>query len=381
MPSRRALVLAGWALLLLAASWAFWYWLNHPPRPWLVRWRVERFLQKQALTRDFSVGFTFPAKEVMERKPAPADSTAAAPGGGKGRSFDALREDYFQRKTAAVVLERRISEHDAEVKALAAELEALGRPEATGAPGREAKAAGLSARLEALKKSAPSAAELAESEKALQPLVRELWEWQRAELAQAEALQAAPVTVLSRARSEFAARQREQFQKAGTYSEMYRLIGQELWLASRLLEARNPDVARLGVTTALEAARHALNDAQNGWVAARICEGYVWPHLSLADDANRRSPFHPENLLREIAEIFQRNDEPHNVVRTYQASLSLASTTGRRDWARIQIAGAYEQAGDLRNAVRYLKQVEDTNDNRWVLRRLPRMEQQLKAGQ
>jgi hypothetical protein len=162
---------------------------------------------------------------------------------------------------------------------------------------------------------------------------------------------------------------------------MYRLIGQELWVAGRLLEARNPEVVRLGITTALDAARHALTEAQNGWVAARICEGYIWPHLAVADDTNRRSPFHPENLLREVAQVFQRNDEPHNVVRTYQASLHQAGTPARRDWARVQIAGAYEQAGDLRNAVRYLKQVEDTNDNRWVLRRLPRMEQQLKVGQ
>jgi hypothetical protein len=373
-------VSVGWALLLLAAGWGGWYWLNHPPRPWLVRWRVDRFLQKQALTRDFATPFAFPGKEVMDRKPGQSQS-AAAPEGTKRRSFDALREEYFQLKTAALVLDRRISEHAAQVASLTEELAALSPAGATNAAEQEAKAGALRKRLEELGKDAPSASQLAEREKALQPLVRELWDCQRDEQAQVAAVQAAPGTVLAKARAEFAARQREQMQKAGTYSEMYRLIGQELWVARQLLEARNPEVARLGITTALEAARHALTDAQNGWVAARICEGYVWPHLALADDTNRRSPFHPENLLKEIADIFQRNDEPHNVVRTYQASLGMAGTPGRRDWARVQIAGAYEQAGDLRNAVRYLKQIEDTNDNRWVMRRLPRMEQQLKVSQ
>jgi tetratricopeptide (TPR) repeat protein len=161
---------------------------------------------------------------------------------------------------------------------------------------------------------------------------------------------------------------------------MYKLVGQELWVASRLLDSANPDYARAGLTLALSASKHALNEAQNSWVAARICDGYVLPHLELADDANRRSAFNRDNLLSECADIFRRNSEYAGVVRTYQMALASAGTPAKADSARAQISMAYEQAGDMKQALRYIREIKDTNDFRWVVRRAPRLEQQLKSN-
>ena len=49
--------------------------------------------------------------------------------------------------------------------------------------------------------------------------------------------------------------------------------------------------------------------------------------------------------------------------------------SGRREEAAM----AYEQAGDPKQALRYLRAIKETNDFRWALRRAPRLEQQLKT--
>jgi hypothetical protein len=81
----------------------------------------------------------------------------------------------------------------------------------------------------------------------------------------------------------------------------------------------------------------------------------------------------------ECADIFRRNEEFTGVVRTYKMALAAAGTPQKADSARAQISMAYEQAGDLKQALQYLKQIKETNDFRWVLRRVPRLEQQLKS--
>ena len=66
------------------------------------------------------------------------------------------------------------------------------------------------------------------------------------------------------------------------------------------------------------------------------------------------------------------------MVRTYE--LYLASTTNpqRKDWARSQIAMAYEQARDLKHVLVALRQIKDTNSFRFLMRRIPQLEEQVK---
>lgn len=382
-PSRRTLVRVAIVVAVIASLWGAWYWLNHPPRPWLVRWRVERFLKKQARTGDFKTAFVFPSKELMDKTPAKADTpTTPAQGAATGKSFDTLRDEYFALKSSALLLERNLERAATEQKETSAKLDELTRQidAASGSDSAtlQSNATILRERLAKLKQDAPSRAELAAKETALSPVVRDLWDFQRGWQAEGGSSGAASASAFAKARTDFTTSLREQFTKAGSYPDMYRLIGQELWVARQLLDARNPEVTRAGLSLALDAARHSLTDAQNGWVAARICEGYLWPRLDVADDTNRRSPFHPENFIRECAEIFERNNEFNNVVRTYETYLARAGTPKNKDWARAQLASAYEQAGDVKNAVHYLKQIEETNDYRGTLRRLPRLEAQLK---
>lgn len=113
-------------------------------------------------------------------------------------------------------------------------------------------------------------------------------------------------------------------------------------------------------------------------MAARICQGYVWPNLDLADPKNRRSPFYVQTLVNDCAQVFRQNDEPDNVIRNYRILLTRTETPQTADWARVQLAMAYEQSGQLKDALHYLRQVQSTNDYQWALRRIPQIQQQLR---
>ena len=378
-PARGVLV----ALALGAAAYGVWHYLTDPPRPWLVRWRVQRFLKHEAHTSNFKTDFPLPSKAEMAKAPPKTGTANPAKDTPAGKDFETLRNEYFGLKTSALALERELLRSQTGLKDNAAQLEALTNQwsdaSATNAAALQARAAELRARGEALQKKAETPDALRAKEDALAPIVRDLWAWQRGWQAEAEMDGSAGAKALNQARVQFAADWGRSFAQASSYAEMYRLIGQELWVASRLLDSANPEHQRAGITLALTASHHALDDAQNGWVAARICEGYVWPHLGLADNPNRRSEFNPENLITQCADIFRRNNEYQNVVRTYETYLARAGTPQRADWARSQLASALEQSGDARGALRYLRQIQNTNDYRGALRRVPRLEQQVKA--
>ena len=44
----------------------------------------------------------------------------------------------------------------------------------------------------------------------------------------------------------------------------------------------------------------------------------------------------------------------------------------------VQLAMTYQRAGDPKEALHYLREIRDTNEYRWNLRQVPKLEQQLK---
>jgi tetratricopeptide (TPR) repeat protein len=325
-------VVAG-AVVLAGGALALWSVFTEPHPAWMVRWQLGRHLKQHAGSGGFRVDFPFPSKaEMAKAPPKTAPVEGPAKGTRTGKDFETLREEYFRLKTAALTLERN--------------------------PARQA--------------------EWQAAEASLAPIVSDLWDFQRVWLAEAEAAGLSSSNQLARARAQFTVEMRRKLDEAGSYAEIYRVIGQELWVAGRLLASANPDHRRTGLSLVFNACRHAAGDAQDGWAAARICEGYALPHLDMADAADRRSPFNAENLLNECADVFRRADEFQNAARVYELALARAKSPQRSDWARAQLVMAYEQAGEPRRALQHLRQIRDTNDFRWVLRRLPRLEQQAK---
>lgn len=378
--SRRTWIWVLTVTAVVAAAYLGWRYINNPPRPWLVRWKLERYLKKESLAKDFRVDFPFPTKAEMAKPKEKPESAEMKTGTRTGKSFDDLRDEYLTQKTAAVTLEAAIVRAENEVTETAAQIEALTKQLATTTAAEntnvESNLTSLRAKLAESQKVVARRSELDAKGQALTPIEDDLWDFQKRFAAETGANTGNPE--LAKARAQFTDEADRRLSTAPSYELMYKIIGEELYVAGRLLESGNPDHRRQGVTLALSAARHANQHAVNGYVAARIAEGYVLPHLDLATDTNRRSTFHEENLLAQCANIFERNQEYNNVVRTYEMYLDSVKTTARADWARERIGSAYEQAGDIKSALDSYREIRDTNSYRFLFqRRIPNLERQL----
>jgi hypothetical protein len=381
--SRRRLIWLVAGLVVIAGACLGWYYINHPPKPWLVRWRLDRYLSKQAHTGDFKTDFAFPAKTEMAKK-KPEAERGPVKGSRTGKDFVTLREEYLTEKTAAVALLGQIKRGEAGLSDTKPKLDALNQQLAAaqaanneaGVALAQSNSTVLRQQMSVWEKVVARRPELAAKEQALEPVTDDLWEFQRAWIA--DSGDSGGNAALSKARADLISATDRSLRNASSYEAMYRSIGQELFVAGRLLDSGNPEHRRQGVLIALAAARQSISDVVNGFVAARICEGYVLPHLDLATDRNQRSTFNEDNLLDQCANIFRRNEELHNVVRTYEIALDNARTPAQKDRMRERIARTYEQAGDAKSALATIREIKDTNNYRGLMRRIPQLEQDAK---
>lgn len=379
--SRRALWIMGLVALAILGGSLAWRHINNPPRPWLVRWKLDRYLKKQAHTGNFKVDFPFPSKAEMAAPVKSAARAELAKGSRTGKDFDTLRDEYLALKTAAVQLEQNIVRGEVRIRENTAKLDLLTKQitdgqtsgdAATNVSTLETNATTMRAQIAAAQKLTARRPELESKEQTLAPIVDDLWDFQRN---WAPENAAGASDTLAKARAEFVRSIELKLENASSYEAMYSAIGQELFVAKRLLESGNPAHRRMGVTVAFAAGHHALDYAMNGNVATRICEGYILPNIDLATDTNRRSAFNEEGFVNECAALFRRNNEFNNVVRTYEMYLKKAKNQSRADWARSQIAAAHEQGGNLKEAIAAIRQIQDTNTYSRLIRRIPRLQQ------
>jgi hypothetical protein len=385
---RRKLIIVAAALLIVAAGWGLWHYLTHPPRPWMVRRQVTRFLEKNTANANFRVDFPFPSKAEMAKPPAPRGKEDPNPKGQRtGKDFDTLAKEYIELKTALLAMGTDIPESEAELKVLKPRLETYSKrltdERAAGTTNNsvlELQVTNLQKRIASLEKTAAGRASFQAKEEAIVPILSDLWDFQRLWAAELAAVEVSGTNPLAKARADLTADIRSRLAEAKSYELIYRAVGQELWVAEHLLESGNPAHQRMGIELALEASRLALRNAENGWLASRICEGYIWPHLDAATDSNRRSTFNLENLLDQCAAIFGSNDETETVVRNYKILLAKAKTPQVADAARAQIGMTYMRGDNPKEALVYLRQIKLTNDYRWALNWIPRLQQQLKTA-
>lgn len=154
---------------------------------------------------------------------------------------------------------------------------------------------------------------------------------------------------------------REKQKEARTYEAIYCGIGEELWVAEQFLAQSNAAVQQTGLILAGEAARYALDDAQNSWLAARICEGYLWPNLDVLERVERPATT-PDHLLAVCEAAFQSNEETNHLVRNYQ--YVIRKSPKRADLARYRLALLYEQMGQSDNALRLARELQDAGNDK-----------------
>lgn len=368
------------ASVVVVTGFFLWNYLAGSRQPWRVRWTIQRYLKKQARTSDFKVDFQFPSRAEMAQ--APPKSGGPEKGAISATDFETLRNEYYKLKGAALVLEREIENSAVLLPKIKAHAEALAKLIADGTADNPAEMADelstLRDQMVVLQKRAAARPELDAKEASLAPIVNQLWNFQRAWQAEKQTPEVLSATQYTASLAKLKSDTRLKLSEASSYSEMYKLIGQEVWVASQLLDSANYVHRRAGVNLAMDAARQAMTEAQNGWVASRICSGYILPNLDLADDTNPRSPFSPDILLTACADIFRGNNEFDNVVLTYQIFLARGQSVARSDWARSKIATAYDAANDPKHALQYIRQIQVTNNYSKLLRNVPRLEQQLR---
>ena len=183
---------------------------------------------------------------------------------------------------------------------------------------------------------------------------------------------------LSRQENVFIRSGRQRAGEAGSYRAIYILIGEQLSAADRLLSSTNVEQRRIGLGFAREACGHAGDPAQNPWLAARISEAFLWPHLDRAD-YTPSSRERAQDLLKLCQSAFNSAGELDRVSKNYELMILHAPNRHHADTSRLNLAELLEQQGDDASASRWLKQIEETNLLAMATQRLARIQQRQPA--
>lgn len=164
--------------------------------------------------------------------------------------------------------------------------------------------------------------------------------------------------------------------QAGSYEAIYTWIGRTLWTADRLLASSEFSDQRSGAMLAEDAANYAIHNAENNWLAARICEGWVWPCLEKYD-----APGKPKVALNQVlqtcADAFNRAGETNNLLKNFGLRLKYASSPRAADNVRYYMANALEQSGNFTEALENYRAIQETNLLVYTQRRIAALEKRL----
>lgn len=152
-------------------------------------------------------------------------------------------------------------------------------------------------------------------------------------------------------------RLQQQVNDAMDYPSVFRVIGEYLWLTEQLLAEPDPSRHSTGVQVAVEVGRVALNDACSPWLAARICEAYVWPQLEFAETNQARLDL--DMLMDLPRQAFRDAGETNNLIRNYRLLIEKAPQSARADRARIELGALLETQGRLTEALELYKAVKN----------------------
>ncbi|MGC8743484.1 MAG: hypothetical protein ACP5T0_06365 [Verrucomicrobiia bacterium] len=359
-----------------------WSYITNSKPSWYVKWKIQRYLKQQTGKRGFQTDFQFPSKREMQTVPdvlktnKPSENLV---GKLTKKDIKTLRAEVdvlsVSNKTLTAEidnLKKTIEQKKADI-AKSQGSTSTGQPTSIGTNNTEI--ANLQSTL------ASKQEQLNSLRKQIDTYWQDIKEIQGQINAQQQALLGSitlsPTNALVVAQNEFMKKTREKLNQATTYRAMYEAIGQELWVADALLESVNPAFRKVGLGIARQAALDAQNYAENYWLAARIYEGYLLPNLYDATDPNWKMPLSMENILNESVQAFRNVEETNNVIRAYHTMIEKTGGSARADWSRVQLSVIYEQMGDLKSAIKYLKEIQNTNNFAAQLRRIPALEAKL----
>lgn len=374
----------GVLVLLVLGARVFWAYYNDPPRPWVLKWQIRRYLKSESGYGNFKTDFVFPSKAEMARNPEAGSSKPAAGAPAvelPKRDFDALKKEYIEQSLAVFALERGVVEKQKQAAGLKGsiaktekQLADLAPASSNNAPALLARIAAWSNQIATAEKQVSGQQQSLDSKQQIVAQARnDLILIQRTWAQQLALSEGTDTNRLSLAVRTLTRETRDKLSQAPTYAAIYLGIGQELWVADRLLGSANPEHRRQALTLVREAIRNSVSFAENGGLASLICRAYVLPAIDLPENAADLDRF-----ITDASDLFRQIDDLPGLAQITRLQIARAKTPQRADAARAQLAQAYERAGEYVEAVRWYKQIKLTNDYSWALRRLPRVEQQAK---
>lgn len=185
-------------------------------------------------------------------------------------------------------------------------------------------------------------------------------------------------TTLDAQQTDYTAQFRRKFDDCKTYGQMYVLIGQQLAVASQLLDRADTNQQRSGLYIAYQAANYSANIIENFWLAARIHEGYVLPNLALANDPRPRGAFNQNAILQQAIQCYQEAQESNRLVAALEVLVRHAKTDAEADNAKFMLGREYENAARYADALATYKSIKATNSFKWLNSRIAWLENRLK---
>jgi flagellar biosynthesis GTPase FlhF len=287
------------------------------------------------------------------------------------KEIESLRSELANVKREVGETRTRLKEAESRVPADANEIAARQKEHAARDAAWTAKRQELSG------KDAQWEAQLGERKQKRAAMDKELQEAERAwEVARVEANR--KQEELSRQENAYIGAVRQQIAGVRSYEALYRLIGEQLATADRLLA--DPDISqrRVGLSFAREACGHANSDPEDVWLAARICEAYLWPNLDLAD-SKPGSRERALDLLETCRRVFFVSNETNNVLKNYKLLMANAPDARTADTFRVQLADWLEERGDVKRAAEILNEIRDAQVLSSAEERITRVKERIAA--
>ena len=337
---------------------------EQPAKPEDPKAQIYKFLAKKTGQKEFAVGIDCELPKKVATLRSHANSweqltialRASLRAAGEEQTplqkqIESLRGELAKVKREAGDTRTRLKEAENRVPANTNEIAARQKEHAA------ADAAWMAKRHELSAKDAPLETERAERNRKREAIAKELEPAERAwEVARVEA--ARKEEELSRQEDDYIRATRQQMAAIPSYEALYRLIGQQLATADRLLADPDASRRRVGLKVAREACGHANSDSVDVWLAARICEAYFWPNLDLAD-TTPGSRERALDLLETSRRVFFDTYETNNVLKNYTLLMSNAPDARAADMFRVQLADWLEEKGNLGHAAEILNEIRD----------------------
>lgn len=383
--SGRVIVCVVIAAILIAGIIGGYAYITTNPSPKIVKWKIQRYLKNQGIKKGYQPSLQLPSERELSTVPEilkPSATVTNPVGNLTKKDFQTVRTelDKLSNSNKAVRAEiANLQKSLDEKKAEFAKLKAATNQ--TDAVVGQIKT--LEETIKNLENQIKEKRQVAdELAKEIDPLSKDFNELRnKINTYQQEvqlAMNLSPTNQFVLSFTNYLKETRQKLNGAQTYREMYQIIAEELWLADKLLESAHPGYRKYGLSLARQAALDSQNYALNEWLAARIYEAYLLPNLQDATDPNWKMPLSMENVLNESVQAFRNIEETNNVLRAYSMFIDKVGGTARADWSRLQIALIHEQFGNYKEAIKYLKEIQNTNNFAAHIKRIPALEAKLK---